>query len=398
METLQLMSYLVGGVTTDEPNTSNAPITTDVHNSGYKISDFTGYGANNLDNRYDMTAFHYKSTNQLPVNMSATYSGHLATRDSVTSHHCISNQNGCNNVPQTSPDMREPITSRTLSPSIDNLTASPNPSVEEISNPSSPESMISDNSDVYNMGKSIAKDGASKAVKPKNSYIGLIIEAILSKPDKRMILGEIYQYIQDNFEQYNNGERGWRNSVRYNLSLNGCFVKSGRANIGKGNYWSIHPECIEDFSKGDYSRRSIRHRTKRGEKGLKSHQSKSPSFSHQYHPKPAGSNRPPKANSKQMSPISHMPPQSQFQESSRSYIYQPPVTTAFGSQFNITNSLKTTYSSQPRVNISYEPQITLERSTDLYRAPFDNLYSNSGFHSNLADVSYSVNSQGYTCL
>ncbi|CAG2198059.1 unnamed protein product [Mytilus edulis] len=66
----------------------------------------------------------------------------------------------------------------------------------------------------------------------------------------------------DNFPFYNNKEKAWRNSTRHNLSLNECFMKNGRADNGKGNYWSIHLSCIEDFAKGDFSRRQARRRVR----------------------------------------------------------------------------------------------------------------------------------------
>ena len=51
-------------------------------------------------------------------------------------------------------------------------------------------------------------------------------------------------------------------SIRHNLSLNECFVKVGRAENGKGNYWAVHPACVDDFSKGDYRRRQARRRAR----------------------------------------------------------------------------------------------------------------------------------------
>ena len=67
----------------------------------------------------------------------------------------------------------------------------------------------------------------------------------------------------DNFSYYNNKEKAWRNSIRHNLSLNECFIKNGRADNGKGNYWSIHPACEDDFSKGDFRRRQARRRARK---------------------------------------------------------------------------------------------------------------------------------------
>lgn len=104
---------------------------------------------------------------------------------------------------------------------------------------------------------------ADPDVKPTHSYIALIAMAILSNPSKKMILGDIYQYISDNFPYYRNKDKSWRNSIRHNLSLNECFIKAGRSENGKGNYWAIHPANLEDFANGDFRRRRARRRVRR---------------------------------------------------------------------------------------------------------------------------------------
>ena len=38
--------------------------------------------------------------------------------------------------------------------------------------------------------------------------------------------------------------------------------ENGRADYGKGNYWSIHLSSIEDFAKGDFRRRQARRRVR----------------------------------------------------------------------------------------------------------------------------------------
>ena len=91
--------------------------------------------------------------------------------------------------------------------------------------------------------------------KPQHSYIGLISMAILSNTDEKLVLADIYQYILDNYTYFRHRGPGWRNSIRHNLSLNDCFIKSGRAANGKGHYWAIHPACLDDFKRGDYRRR-----------------------------------------------------------------------------------------------------------------------------------------------
>jgi hypothetical protein len=99
--------------------------------------------------------------------------------------------------------------------------------------------------------------------KPQHSYIGLIAMAILSTPDHKMVLSDIYQYILDNYPYFRNRGPGWRNSIRHNLSLNDCFVKSGRSANGKGHYWAIHPANVDDFMKGDFRRRKAQRKVRR---------------------------------------------------------------------------------------------------------------------------------------
>jgi len=103
---------------------------------------------------------------------------------------------------------------------------------------------------------------------PGLSYIALISMAIQSAADKRMLLSEIYTWIADRYPYYRLRDKSWRNSIRHNLSLNECFVKSGRSENGKGNYWSIHPANIDDFSRGDYRRRRARRRVRKCDEDL----------------------------------------------------------------------------------------------------------------------------------
>ena len=102
--------------------------------------------------------------------------------------------------------------------------------------------------------------------KPTQSYIGLISKAILSSPQQKLVLGDIYSFILTHFPYFRNKGSGWRNSVRHNLSLNDCFVKMGRSPNGKGHFWAINPINYDDFSRGEYKRkRASRRNRKRSE-------------------------------------------------------------------------------------------------------------------------------------
>lgn len=99
--------------------------------------------------------------------------------------------------------------------------------------------------------------------KPQYSYIGLIAMAILSSPETKLVLSDIYQYILDHYPYFRTRGPGWRNSIRHNLSLNDCFVKAGRSANGKGHYWAIHPANVDDFKKGDFRRRKAQRKVRR---------------------------------------------------------------------------------------------------------------------------------------
>lgn len=99
--------------------------------------------------------------------------------------------------------------------------------------------------------------------KPQHSYIGLIAMAILSSPETKLVLSDIYQHILDNYPYFRTRGPGWRNSIRHNLSLNDCFVKAGRSANGKGHYWAIHPANVEDFRKGDFRRRKAQRKVRK---------------------------------------------------------------------------------------------------------------------------------------
>ncbi|XP_062509887.1 forkhead box protein D1-like [Corticium candelabrum] len=104
------------------------------------------------------------------------------------------------------------------------------------------------------------KKNQSETTKPPYSYIALISMAISNSTDKKLTLGEICDFIIENFPYYRKKWPSWQNSIRHNLSLNDCFVKVPRdaSNPGKGNYWALDPNSSEMFKNGSFLRRRKR--------------------------------------------------------------------------------------------------------------------------------------------
>ncbi|XP_008830364.1 forkhead box protein I2 [Nannospalax galili] len=102
-----------------------------------------------------------------------------------------------------------------------------------------------------------------RLVRPPYSYSALIAMAIQSAPLRRLTLSQIYQYVAGNFPFYKRSKAGWQNSIRHNLSLNDCFKKVPRdeSDPGKGNYWTLDPNCEKMFDNGNFRRK----RKRRGE-------------------------------------------------------------------------------------------------------------------------------------
>ncbi|KAK5858109.1 hypothetical protein PBY51_002277 [Eleginops maclovinus] len=97
-------------------------------------------------------------------------------------------------------------------------------------------------------------DAILLSVRPPYSYSALIAMAIQSAPQQRRTLSEIYAFVCELFPFYSRSKAGWQNSIRHNLSLNDCFRKVERSSSdpGKGNYWTLDPNCEKMFDNGNF--------------------------------------------------------------------------------------------------------------------------------------------------
>ncbi|XP_005156137.1 forkhead box protein H1 isoform X1 [Danio rerio] len=107
-----------------------------------------------------------------------------------------------------------------------------------------------------NQGPWELQDGNSSGGKKKNyqrypkppySYLAMIAMVIQNSPEKKLTLSEILKEISTLFPFFKGNYKGWRDSVRHNLSSYDCFVKvlkdPGKPQ-GKGNFWTVEVNRI----------------------------------------------------------------------------------------------------------------------------------------------------------
>ncbi|KAF7704914.1 forkhead box protein H1 [Silurus meridionalis] len=90
-----------------------------------------------------------------------------------------------------------------------------------------------------NAGK---KKNYQRYPKPPYSYLAMIAMVIQNSPQKKLTLSQILKEISTLFPFFKGNYKGWRDSVRHNLSSYDCFVKvlkdPGKPQ-GKGNFWAV---------------------------------------------------------------------------------------------------------------------------------------------------------------
>ncbi|KAF8636434.1 hypothetical protein AX17_003616 [Amanita inopinata Kibby_2008] len=94
--------------------------------------------------------------------------------------------------------------------------------------------------------------GPYSSNKPDLSYAALVGQAILSSPEHRLTLQEIYDWITIVYPHYKRGETTWMNSIRHVLSTTVCFRKVPRDRSVGRTLWAIWDEDLECFKGGGF--------------------------------------------------------------------------------------------------------------------------------------------------
>ncbi|KAF9525149.1 hypothetical protein CPB83DRAFT_897286 [Crepidotus variabilis] len=96
--------------------------------------------------------------------------------------------------------------------------------------------------------------GPYLSTKPDLSYAALIGRAILSSPEHRLTLQEIYDWITIVYPYYKRGETTWMNSIRHVLSTTLVFRKVPRDRSVGRTLWAIYNDDIECFRDGGFKK------------------------------------------------------------------------------------------------------------------------------------------------
>ncbi|KAL8916399.1 MAG: hypothetical protein Q9208_008546 [Pyrenodesmia sp. 3 TL-2023] len=79
-------------------------------------------------------------------------------------------------------------------------------------------------------------------------YAQLIFRALKSAPGHRMVLKDIYRWFEKNTDKARKSSRGWQNSIRHNLSMNGGFKKVDQDppndEAKRGFIWVLEPSAL----------------------------------------------------------------------------------------------------------------------------------------------------------
>lgn len=74
--------------------------------------------------------------------------------------------------------------------------------------------------------------------KPPYSYVGMIIVAIETSPEKNVTLKELTASLQNMFSFFNGSYKGWRDSVRHTLSSSPCLIRIDTIKRNSATVWA----------------------------------------------------------------------------------------------------------------------------------------------------------------
>ncbi|ELT94607.1 hypothetical protein CAPTEDRAFT_207452 [Capitella teleta] len=104
---------------------------------------------------------------------------------------------------------------------------------------------------------------------PSESYVTMIGKAMMSFPEREMVLGDLYTYLTETYPYLRTAKSSWKSTVRHNLSVCPCFVRGRKARQGRGYLWGVHPAYMQNFEKGLFTiraakRAAMNHSRRRG--------------------------------------------------------------------------------------------------------------------------------------
>ncbi|KAF1816640.1 hypothetical protein P152DRAFT_131005 [Eremomyces bilateralis CBS 781.70] len=113
--------------------------------------------------------------------------------------------------------------------------------------------------------KTPPRNGEDSAAEKEEPYAKLIFRALLHAPNHTMILRDIYTWFRQNTDKGKDPDtKGWQNSIRHNLSMNGAFKKVDQPfgdETKKGFMWRLDEDAVREGVKS-----TTRFRTKQGNK------------------------------------------------------------------------------------------------------------------------------------
>ncbi|KAJ4364120.1 hypothetical protein N0V83_009575 [Neocucurbitaria cava] len=101
--------------------------------------------------------------------------------------------------------------------------------------------------------------GEAGAIDKEQPYAQLIYKALLDAPDNTMILRDIYDWFKKYTDKASASEtKGWQNSIRHNLSMNGAFEKVDQPceDSRKGFMWRLTQDAVREGVKSTTRYRS----------------------------------------------------------------------------------------------------------------------------------------------